>query len=121
MRLELLKLIAWWLRVPPALLVVLLIRRAELSPDSTDRAAGEGDFCAGVAAAANGLMEGPCRCASDPITVGAAVRGIHEAAGGKGDVISVTEPADFATVSAEGRARHTDRELVGLIWICSLV
>ena len=92
-----------------------------MSPDSTDRAVGEGDFCAGAGAAANGLMEGPCRCASDPIAVGAVVRGIHEAVGGKGDVISVTEPAKFVTVSAEGRARLTDRELVGLIWICSLV
>ena len=86
-----------------------------MSPDSTDRAVGEGDFCAGVGVAANGLMEGPCRCASDPVAVGAAVRGIYEATGGKGDVISVTEPMEFETVSAEGRARQIDRELVGLI------
>ena len=92
-----------------------------MSPDSTNRAAREGDFCACAAAATNGLLEGPCRCASDPVAAGAAIRGIHEAVGGKGDFISVTEPVEFATVSAEGRARHTDRELVGLIWICSLV
>ena len=61
----------------------------------TDRVAGEGDFYAGAVVAANGLMEGPCRCASDPIAVGAAIRGIYEAAGGKGDVISVTELAEF--------------------------
>ena len=92
-----------------------------MSPDSTDRAAGEGDFFAGATAATNGLMEGPYRSASNPVVVGATVRGIHEAARGKGDVISVIEPTEFATVSVEGRAKQTDRELVGLIWICSLV
>ena len=77
-------------------------------PDSTDCTAGEGDFCACAAVATNGLLEGPCKCASDPVAVGAAIRGICEATGGKGDVISVTEPAEFAAVSVEGRARHTD-------------
>ena len=79
-----------------------------MSPDSTDHAAREGDFCAFAATTTNGLLEGPYRCASDPVAVGAAIRGIHEAAGEKGDVISVIEPAKFAIVSAEGRARHID-------------
>ena len=92
-----------------------------MSPDSTDRAVREGDFCVGAVAVAYRLMDGPRRCVSDPGAVDVAIGGEQEIARRKGDVIFDTEAAEFATIPAEGRAKQTDWELVGLIWLCSLV
>ena len=81
------------------------------SPESTNCTPRKGNFCTGAAAAASEQVAGACRSAPDS----GAVIGTGVAVEGEEAIILDTKFVESATVSVEGRAKQTNREIAGLI------
>ena len=84
------------------------------SPELTDCTPGKGNLSTGAAAATGGQATGACGGTPDPGSAEMAVIGTSEAIE-EGTIIFDTDLTESATVSGQGRARQTDREIAGLI------